>query len=184
MSEKSSGPAREVGRRLRERGERLAVAESCTGGLLAARLTAVDGASDWMWGGTVVYTADAKARLAGLEPRWLEEHGTVGRETTRALARAARRRSGSVWGVAVTGWAGPTGGTPEDPVGTVYVAVDGPVDRLLRRGLEGDREAVRAAAVDLALEELLEALRRANGPPDGPGGQGAPGGSPGVGSGP
>jgi len=159
-----SGPARELGRRLLERGERLAVAESCTGGLLAARLTTVDGASGWLWGGLVVYTADAKARLAGLERDWLGEHGTVGPDTTRALARAVRGRSGCAWGLAVTGWAGPSGGTPDDPVGTVYVAVDGPVRRLLRRRLEADREAVRSAAVELALEELLEALRQAASP--------------------
>lgn len=155
------GLVRELGRRLRDRGERLAVAESCTGGLLAARVTAVSGASDWLWGGIVAYTVDAKVRLAGLERDWLEAHGTVDADTTRALARRVRRRSGAAWGLAVTGWAGPGGGTAEDPVGTVYVAVDGPVSRLARLGFEGDRETVRAAAVDGALELALEAVGEA-----------------------
>lgn len=161
MKNGGTGPARELGRRLVERDEMLALAESCTGGLLAARLTAVDGASEWLWGGVVVYTADAKVRLLGVDTVDLAEHGTVGTEITRSLARSARRRAGVAWGLAVTCWAGPTGGTPSDPPGTVYLALDGPLVSWRRLHLDGGRERVRSGAAAAALDLLLEKLQEA-----------------------
>jgi len=147
--------AEQVGVALRERGETLAVAESCTGGLIAARLTAVAGASDFFWGGVVVYTASAKVTLAGVGDATLREHGTVSAETTEELAMGVRARSGADYGLAVTGWAGPTA-APGAVVGEVYgaVALGGAV-RLERWRFDGDRGLVRLQAAR-ALLELLQ----------------------------
>lgn len=142
---------------LRRRGARVALAESCTAGLVAASLATVEGASDVLWGGVVVYGADAKATLAGLGDDWLARHGTVSAATTEALAGHILEASGTAVAVAITGWAGPTGGTAADPVGTVYVSVsgrEGTVDTR-RRVLGGDRNAVRRGAARLALEGLV-----------------------------
>ena len=112
-----------VGRLLAERGETLAVAESCTGGLLGSRITDVPGSSAYFLGGGICYDAKAKVALAGVDPQLIREHGEVSEPVAVALARGIRERFGSTWGVAITGIAGPTGGTPEKPVGTVHVAV-------------------------------------------------------------
>ncbi len=150
--------AGEVGGILVEKRETVATAESCTGGLVSATLTRVPGSSDFFWGGTVVYVADAKVELAGLDPELLEEHGTVSATTTEALAEAIRDRSMATYGVAVTGWAGPTAG-PGEAVGRVFVAVADPRGVVSRRwDFDGDRGAVRAAAVGAALDLLRQRL--------------------------
>jgi PncC family amidohydrolase len=124
----------------------LAVAESCTGGEVAAAISSVPGASQCFWGGIVVYTADAKATLAGLDPDRLAADGAVSRVTTERLAEGIRSRAGADFGLAVTGWAGPDGGGP-DPVGCVYLAIDGQGHRTCsRRLLSGPREHVRRQA--------------------------------------
>ncbi len=102
--------AAEVGEILVEKRETVATAESCTAGLVSATLTRVPGSSNFFWGGTVVYAADAKVELAGLDPELLEEHGTVSATTTEALAEAIRNRSRASFGVAVSGWGGPIAG--------------------------------------------------------------------------
>lgn len=141
---------------LRTRGQRLAVAESCTGGEVLSLLTAPAGASDCVWGGAVVYTAGAKASLAGLTRGWVLERGVVSAAVTEALALGIRQRAGVELGAAVTGWAGPTSPGP-DPVGTVYLAVAGPYGCCARRKqLHGDRAAVRAGAAEALLELLLK----------------------------
>ncbi len=115
-----------VGALLLARGETVATAESCTGGLLGSRITDVAGSSKWYLGGAVCYTAAAKIDLAGVDRALIREHGEVSEPVALALARGARARFASTWGVGITGIAGPTGGTPEKPVGTVHIAVAGP----------------------------------------------------------
>lgn len=115
-----------VGRILTERHETVATAESCTGGLLASRITDVPGSSAYFMGGAVCYTAAAKKDLAGVDPELIREHGEVSEPVAIALARGARIRFGTTYGVGVTGIAGPGGGTEAKPVGTVHIAVAGP----------------------------------------------------------
>jgi nicotinamide-nucleotide amidase len=115
-----------VGALLLARGETVATAESCTGGLLGSRITDVAGSSAWFLGGAICYTAAAKIDLAGVDPDLIREHGEVSEPVALALARGARTRFGTTWGIGITGIAGPTGGTPEKPVGTVHIAVSGP----------------------------------------------------------
>jgi len=115
-----------VGRILTERGETVATAESCTGGLLASRITDVAGSSAYFMGGAVCYTAAAKTALAGVDPELISQHGEVSEPVAIALARGARERFGTTYGIGVTGIAGPGGGTAEKPVGTVHIAVAGP----------------------------------------------------------
>ena len=154
--------AEEVGGILVERDETVATAESCTAGLVAATLTRVPGSSEFFWGGVVVYTAEAKVELAGLDPELLEDHGTVSATTTDAIAAAIRARSRATYGVAVTGWAGPSAGPgcgPDDAVGCVFGAVADHRATVSRRwDFEGDRDAVRAAAVGAVLGLLRRRL--------------------------
>jgi len=136
----------------------VAVAESCTGGLMAARLTDRGGSSAYALGGLVVYSDEAKASLAGVDPAVIARVGAVSSEVAAALAGAALKRFGSDVGIGITGVAGPGGGSPEKPVGTVYVSValrDGPrLDRLLE--LPGDRAAIR----DRTTTSVMHLLRR------------------------
>jgi len=115
-----------IGRMLTERGETLATAESCTGGLLASRITDVAGSSAYFMGGAVCYTAAAKRDLVHVDAELIATNGEVSEEVARALARGARERFGTTYGVGVTGIAGPGGGTEAKPVGTVHIAVAGP----------------------------------------------------------
>ena len=140
-------------------GATVAVAESLTGGLLTAALTEPAGASNAVRGGIVVYATDLKATLAGVPVPLLDAEGPVSPDVAGALAAGARDRLGATYGLGVTGVAGPDsqGGRP---VGTVYVGLAGPGGGTVRSlTLSGDRDAVRAAAVDAALAELLSAVR-------------------------
>jgi nicotinamide-nucleotide amidase len=149
-----------VVRRLAERGERVAVAESCTGGLLAELLTRVAGASAAFDLGVVAYADAMKERMVGVPGALLAEHGAVSEPVARALAEGIRRAGGASWGVGITGIAGPTGGTPEKPVGTVHVALAGASGTLhLRRHYRGDRERIRRQAAYEALNLLRISLR-------------------------
>jgi nicotinamide-nucleotide amidase len=114
-----------VGRMLTERGETVSTAESCTGGLLASRITDVPGSSAYFMGGAVCYTAAAKTDLAGVDPAIIAEHGEVSEPVAIALARGARERFSTTYGIGVTGIAGPGGGAEAKPVGTVHIAVAG-----------------------------------------------------------
>lgn len=145
---------------LRARGWRIATAESCTGGLIAAACTAVAGSSDWFERGFVTYSNDAKSELIGVDPALIAAHGAVSEPVARAMAEGALAHSRAQLAVAVTGIAGPGGAVPGKPVGTVWVAwgAAGAV-RAERLQLPGDRAAVREATVDAALARLLDCAR-------------------------
>jgi len=133
----------------------LAVAESCTGGMLGMRLTAVPGSSRVVQGGTIAYANAVKVRELDVSQSDLDAHGAVSEPVARAMATGARRRFGTNIGIGITGIAGPDGGTPEKPVGTVWVAVDcdGEV-HAVRAVLPGDRSEIRYRAAQLALDRL------------------------------
>ena len=156
-----SGPlAAEVVARLVSDGHSVALAESCTGGAVLARLTAVPGASGAVWGGTVVYTNEAKQQLLGISAELLATAGAVSDVVTQDLAVHVRELSVSTYGVAVTGWAGPDHGA--EPAGTIYVAVASPSGCSARRAVyDGDRWFVQRSAVNAALTLLLEVLQEA-----------------------
>jgi nicotinamide-nucleotide amidase len=150
----------------RARGLTLATAESCTGGLVAARLTSVPGSSDVILGGVVAYANDVKTGELGVSAELLERHGAVSSEAAEAMAAGARARLGAGVAVAVTGVAGPGGGTEEKPVGLVYLHVQGPSGDLPRElNLPGDREAIRGRATAAALH-LVRALLAQSGRED------------------
>jgi nicotinamide-nucleotide amidase len=144
---------------LRSRAQTVSVAESCTGGLLAARFTDRPGSSDYFVGGVVTYANEAKLRLLGVPAQTLKEHGAVSAETATAMAERARQATGATFGLATTGIAGPSGGSDDKPVGLVFLGCAGPEGTTVRRVvLPGNREAVRAATVTAALHLLREAL--------------------------
>ena len=145
--------------RLRERHLTVALAESCTGGLLAARLTEVPGASAFLERAYVTYSNQSKIDLLGVTPRALEESGAVSESVARAMAEGARTQAGTDIGIAITGIAGPDGGSPEKPVGLVFVALDGAGLAGVRRAhFPGSRERVRFQATQAALEMLRRGL--------------------------
>ncbi|EXI68417.1 MAG: Nicotinamide-nucleotide amidohydrolase PncC [Candidatus Accumulibacter adjunctus] len=150
--------ADEVGGLLLLAGERLTTAESCTGGWLSQCITAVSGSSRWFDRGFISYSNEAKTDLLGVDAGTLASHGAVSEATAAAMALGALARSPADWAVAITGIAGPTGGTAAKPVGTVCFAwaraVDGQVSTVTRH-FPGDRRAVRAQSVEHALRELL-----------------------------
>lgn len=137
------------------RGRRLAVAESCTGGLIAARITAIPGSSEVFVGGVVAYANGVKGDLLDVPAATLDAHGAVSEETVRAMAEGAQRRFGVDATIAVTGIAGPGGGTPEKPVGTVWLAARlGDATRAVKRVFPGDRGEIRGRAAQAALDLL------------------------------
>ncbi len=154
-----------VGDLLRLRQKTLALAESCTGGQLAGRITDVAGSSDYFLGSAVTYANTAKADLVGVSAATLERFGAVSEETAREMALGARRRFGASIGLAVTGIAGPGGGTPEKPVGTVHFALDdADGTRLARKILmPGDRALVRRWSTSTALSMLRHHLLKTQG---------------------
>lgn len=143
---------------LRERGLMCATAESCTGGLIAGLLTAVPGSSDVVERGFVTYSNRAKHEMLGVPEATLAAHGAVSRETAEAMARGALARSGAAVAVAVTGVAGPGGGSAEKPVGLVYLGAAGPdgVRVIEKRFGPLSRDAIREATVRAALELLTD----------------------------
>ena len=139
--------------------ETLAVAESCTGGLLAQRITSISGSSRSFLGGAVVYSNELKADFANVPPRLIEEHGAVSAEVAEAMAQGIRRRTGASMGVGITGIAGPGGGTETKPVGLVYIAVSyGNKTESLECNFRGDRERVRQWASQQALDLVRRRL--------------------------
>jgi nicotinamide-nucleotide amidase len=148
-----------LGDALRARGWRIATAESCTGGLLAAACTSIGGSSDWFERGFVTYSNEAKTDLLGVPAALIAQHGAVSEAVVRAMAEGALRHAPAQMAVAITGVAGPSGGTPAKPVGTVWfaLAVAGASPRLevQRLQLTGDRSAVRRLTVEHAIDRLL-----------------------------
>jgi nicotinamide-nucleotide amidase len=152
-----------LGDALRRRGWRIATAESCTGGLVAAACTSVAGSSDWFERGFVSYSNAAKCELLGVDAALIARDGAVSESVASAMATGALQRAGVALAVAVTGIAGPAGATPGKPVGTVWLATarrgDGPpVVATCRLQLDGDRGAVRDGSVRQALRLLRDAV--------------------------
>lgn len=150
-----------LGAALRARGATLGTAESCTGGLIGELLTAVPGSSDYFRGGVIAYANEVKIAALGVQPATLAAHGAVSQQTVSEMALGARRLLGCTYAVAVSGVAGPGGGTPSKPVGTVHVAVAGPdAETVLTRQIlwPGDREQVRRIAAFAALNLVHKAL--------------------------
>ncbi len=150
-----------VGRGLVARQATLAVAESCTGGLLAQRITSVSGSSAYFAGGVVCYSNRWKTEWLGVSQEMLEARGAVSREVAQALAEGVGRRAGSTFGIGITGIAGPTGATPEKPAGLVYVALAGPQGtEVQEKRYLGEREVVRWQATQTALDLVRRALQQ------------------------
>ena len=146
----------------RERGLRIAVGESCTGGMVGERLTRIPGASDVFVGGVIAYANEIKTSLLGVPAATIRAHGAVSEPVARAMATGARERTGAGIGLAVTGIAGPDGGTPEKPVGTVWIAADVAGDvRAVPLHLWGDRQEVRQRAAQAALNLVRRMLAAA-----------------------
>jgi nicotinamide-nucleotide amidase len=144
---------------LQMRGMTLAVAESCTGGLLAERITSLSGSSRYFLGGAVVYSNALKTQFANVPKTLIDKHGAVSREVAAAMAEGIRKRCLSSFGVGVTGVAGPTGGTEQKPVGLVYVALAGDEGtQVVERNFPGDRKRIRTFAAQQALEMIRRAL--------------------------
>lgn len=150
----------ELGRRLSARGQKLASAESCTGGWVAQCLTAIAGSSAWFERGFVTYSNEAKNEMLGVRHEILTRHGAVSEASARAMAEGALRHSHADWALAITGIAGPDGGSPEKPVGTVCFAWvgDAAPARVETLCFAGDRARVRYQAVAHALDGMLRVL--------------------------
>jgi len=148
-----------VGYYLQMRGATLAVAESCTAGLLAERITSVSGSSRYFLGGAVVYSNELKTKFADVPPDLIAQHGAVSREVAIALAEGIRKCCGTTFGLGITGIAGPTGGTPEKPVGLVFHALASePGTEVIERRFPGDRKRIRWFASQQALDMLRRKL--------------------------
>ena len=148
-----------VGKMLTDSGKTLALAESCTGGLIGMRLTEVPGSSKYFLEGAITYSNEAKMRTLGVSKELLEAHGAVSSETAEAMAAAIRERAGADYGISVTGIAGPDGGTDEKPVGTVFVGyANSSGTRSLKMILPGDRYLIRWRSSQAALDYLRRQL--------------------------
>jgi nicotinamide-nucleotide amidase len=149
--------AKRLGRALLVRGERVATAESCTGGWIAKALTDIPGSSGWFVSGVVAYSNAAKDALLGVPSDLIAAHGAVSEAVVRAMAEGARAQLGAELAVAVSGIAGPDGGTPDKPVGTVWLAWAARQGTTAEHALfAGGRDAVRRQSVKVALERLIE----------------------------
>jgi nicotinamide-nucleotide amidase len=148
-----------VGYWLQMRNATVAVAESCTGGLLAERITSIAGSSRYFLGGAVVYSNALKTELAGVPTEMIDRHGAVSREVAAALAEGIRYRCESTLGVGITGVAGPSGGTPDKPVGMVFHAVSSSTGtEVVQRNFPGDRKRIRRFASTMALDMVRKKL--------------------------
>jgi competence/damage-inducible protein CinA-like protein len=151
--------AQAVGEELARRGETICCAESCTGGVLTQMLTEVPGSSRWTLGAFVTYSNSLKESALGIPHELLQQHGAVSEPVVRAMAEGARLRSEATWSAAITGVAGPEGGTPEKPVGTVWLGLSGPAGTSAKRvHYRGDRGQVRLQSAYGALQLLRDAL--------------------------
>ena len=148
-----------IGQLLRESGQRVAIAESCTGGLIGHRITNVPGSSTYYMGSITAYAYAAKVRLLNVKWETLEKHGAVSDEAVSEMALGVRRSLAADIGVSVSGIAGPTGGTPEKPIGLVYVGFSNPEGiQTAYKVFKGSRDEVKEQAADYALSYLLEHL--------------------------
>ena len=148
-----------VAQLLRDSGLTLSLAESCSGGLIAKRITDKPGSSGYFLFGAVTYSNDSKELILGVPAELIEKYGAVSSEVALAMAEGVRRVSGSDIAISTTGIAGPDGGTPEKPVGTVFIAIDSPDGgKAFLHHFEGDRNTIREATVEAALRLLLSRL--------------------------
>ena len=149
-----------IGRQLRQRGLRLATAESCTGGLVADRITDVPGSSDYFAGGVVAYSNAVKVSLLQVSPETLRLHGAVSRETVIEMARGARIVLGADIAVSISGIAGPSGGLPDKPVGTTWIGLSATAGDWARKFIwEGDRRVNKELSAEAALQMVLDYLQ-------------------------
>jgi len=164
VAHQSAVAAARLGALLLARSWTLGLAESCTGGLIGHLLTNVPGASAWFAGGVTAYANSAKTKVLSVAPGIIEIHGAVSEETVRAMAAGARGLFASQCGLAVSGIAGPTGGTPDKPVGTVWLGFD-VLGRLVARRifLEGSREAIKAMTALNAVTALADLVEEEKG---------------------
>lgn len=149
-----------IAERLLNRGEWLALAESCTGGLIAKQVTDLAGSSRWFDRGLITYSNRAKQELLGVPEALLKTHGAVSEACAQAMVEGLLRNSPADWGIAVTGIAGPDGGSPEKPVGTVWMAWQrrSSIARVEQHLFRGDRAQVRSAAAEHAIKTLADML--------------------------
>ena len=153
-----------VGKTLRRQGATLAVVESCTGGMLAGRITSVPGSSDYFVGGFLVYTNEMKRTLLGVAPALIEKHTAVSEPVAKAMADGARERTGADYVLSVTGVAGPPGDADPAPAGTVYIGLASAAECTVRRfRFIGERDRVRVQATQMALDTLRRAISRLSG---------------------
>lgn len=149
-----------IGKVLREKGQRLAVAESCTGGLVGHRITNISGSSTYYQGSVTAYAYEAKVRLLNVKWETLEKYGAVSDETVSEMALGVRVALAADVGVSISGIAGPTGGTPDKPVGLVYFGLSAAEGIWTRHTMfDGDRVAVKEQAADYAMQFLLDFLQ-------------------------
>jgi nicotinamide-nucleotide amidase len=148
-----------VGEKLLASGQTLSVAESCTGGLLGGRLTCVPGSSTWFKGGIISYADEVKVALLGVRESDLQEHGSVSCPVAEQMARGVCEKLGTDFGIGITGVAGPDGGSPDKPVGLVYIALAMPSGvEVKRKTFRGDREMIRESSVQRAMSQLWRTL--------------------------
>jgi len=149
-----------VGDLLKRNGYTLAAAESCTGGLLAGRITDIPGSSEYFLEGAVTYSNEAKTRILGVPKKMIEDHGAVSEEVATAMASGIRELAGSTFGIGITGIAGPGGGSAEKPVGLVYIALADDGRASAKRFIfPGDRQFIRTLSVNAALDLLRRRIR-------------------------
>ncbi|MBI5048750.1 MAG: CinA family protein [Deltaproteobacteria bacterium] len=156
-------PEETVGRILKKLGLTLGIAESCTGGLLCHKITNVSGSSKYFRGGVVAYSNDLKKQILDVPKEILHKFGAVSKETAKVMAQGAKRRLGGDIGIAITGIAGPTGGSKAKPLGTVFIAISGKTtERDQRFLLKGSRQSIKLAASNKALKMLRGFLEQAD----------------------
>ena len=150
--------SRRIGEQLKKRQATVTAAESCTGGWIAKVFTDINGSSAWFERGFVTYSNEAKQQMVGVQDTTLQQYGAVSEQTVREMATGAAKAAAAEYAIAVSGIAGPEGGTPDKPVGTVWFAIAGPEGRVLaqRQIFAGDRDAVRRQSVAWALQTLLD----------------------------
>jgi nicotinamide-nucleotide amidase len=150
--------SKQVGLFLKEKGWKLTVAESCTGGGLGESITSVAGSSAWFDRGFITYSNEAKIEMLGVNLKTIETFGAVSKETVLEMSAGALQRSSAQLSVAISGIAGPDGGTPEKPVGTVWIAWAGKIGQCAQAFVfKGNRQAVREQAIEAALQGILTA---------------------------
>jgi nicotinamide-nucleotide amidase len=150
---------REIGKFLREKGWRIGVAESCTGGLVCDRITNVSGSSNYFEGGMVTYSNESKEKHLGIPLEYIKQYGAVSSQVAKKMAQGVRKAFGTTFGLSTTGVAGPTGGTKRSPVGRIFIGLtDGRRTWVQKLDLKGDRRAVKEKAAEISLEFLHKIL--------------------------